>query len=299
MAQPPQNRLLSLFPFQNVSPRIANDPALLRFWLRELILYWTRWSAVILLILLLLFFPSRSRPLATMLLLMMTAGNLTLGWLLLRQRLPIRLPRVRVLATAFDWLVACIALVVFSVDLAEVSPASALAVQMMSTIRYRLRGVALSFAGATGLVGFWAGMHLLAFDVLDADRVPELAFGWASALALIALLQGFAILGGTRLRAFEQALIASQIAAGNRDRHGLSDRELELLPFLARRNLATQEDIGRALPVQISGRTVGTHISNISQKLEISGGRWSVVRAARERGLLPLNDSSSAVNDRP
>ena len=61
MTRPLQYRLLSLFPLQNVPPRIANDPALLRLWLREMILYWTRWSAVILLILLLVFFPGRSR----------------------------------------------------------------------------------------------------------------------------------------------------------------------------------------------------------------------------------------------
>lgn len=201
------------------------------------------------------------------------------------------------LATALDWLVAFVVLLVFSVDLAEIAPAGALTAQMMSTVRYRLRGVGLSFVAATGLVGIWTGLHLLLFDVLDADRVPALAVGWTAALASIAALQGMVILGGAALRGYEQALIDAQIANGARERHGLSDRELELLPFLARRDLLTQTDVGQALDVRISGRTVGAHITHISEKLDVKGGRWAVVHAARERGLLAPDEPRANVGD--
>lgn len=295
MARSAHQRLPFLFPFHTASPRIASDPAALRLWLREVILYWTRWGSVLLLILLLLFFPTRSRLLAVALLLIISAGNLALGWLLLRQFQPVRLRRVRLLATAFDWLVASVALLVFSLDLAEVAPAGALLVQMMSSIRYRLRGVTLAFVAATGLVGVWSSLHLLVFDVLDADRVPALVVGWTAALASFALLVGLVIVGGEALRGFEQALINAQIAVEERDRHGLSDRELELLPFLARHDLLTQNDIGQALDVKISGRTVGAHITHISEKMQVTRGRWAVVHAARQRGLLPPDDGSSGV----
>jgi hypothetical protein len=59
---------------------------------------------------------------------------------------------------------------------------------------------------------------------------------------------------------------------------------------LARHDLRTQHDIGRALVTQLSSRTVGTHIYRMSVKLEVPGGRWEVVRAARARGLLPPDD---------
>jgi DNA-binding CsgD family transcriptional regulator len=170
---------------------------------------------------------------------------------------------------------------------------------MMSAIRYRLTGVLFALVGSVSLVLVWAGLHMFWFGAIDPDRVPALTFGWSGALVMIAFLQGSVILGGQALRDYERALLEARTAAEERNRHGLTVRELEILPYLARLDLKTQDDVGAALPVKISGRTVGAHIAHISEKFDINGGRWAVVRAARDRGLLPPYEAATSVDDLP
>src|SRR5690606_23241327 len=75
----------------------------------------------------------------------------------------------------------------------------------------------------------------------------------------------------------------AELETYRRQDYGLSKREWELLPLLVREDL-TYEQIGEQL--SISPYTVTTHVQRIGQKLGVSGRR-AVVRAVRERGLLP------------
>ena len=300
--------LQSLFPVHSLPARVAGDPELRRVWLREVILLWVRWQAALLILLLLVLFPTRSRLLGGALLLVLVVANTALTRLLFDRHYPVRLRRLRPLGIGLDWCIVSVLLLVFSTDLAAVAPIAVLAVQVTSSIRYRLPGAATSFAGAVLLIAAWAGMHLLAFDALAANRVPALAVAWVTGSAWFASLQFLVIAGGQQLRSLEQALHAQErdaerarhadeIAALRRARHGLSERELELLPYLARPDLKTQGDIGRVLPDQISGRTVGMHIHRMAQKFEVTGGRWAVVHVARERGLVDAVELGKPVAD--
>lgn len=287
-----------LFPLRSLPARVAGDPELRRVWLREVILLWVRWLAVVLVLLLLVLFPTRSRLLGGVLLLVLLSGNVALTRLLFHRRYSVRLRRLRQLGIGLDWCVAGGLLLVFSTDLAAVAPIGVLAVQVTSSIRYGLLGTALAFAGTVLIIAAWAGLHLLVFDALASNRVPALAIAWITGAAWFASLYWLVIAGGQQLRSLEQALHARELAAERarhavlqREQHALSERELEVLSYLARPDLKTQEEIGRALPDQISGRTVGVHIYRIGRKFGVTGGRWAVVQAARERGLLPIEEA--------
>lgn len=77
-----------------------------------------------------------------------------------------------------------------------------------------------------------------------------------------------------------------ELAACRRQNCGLSAREWELLPLLEQLELSYAQ-IGERLSPKVAGTTVKPHVEHIGQKLGIAGGRAAVIRAARERGLLP------------
>jgi DNA-binding NarL/FixJ family response regulator len=64
---------------------------------------------------------------------------------------------------------------------------------------------------------------------------------------------------------------------------GLTPRERDLLPLLARKEL-TARKIGTLLHIEPS--TIRTYIEQIAEKLSVATTRKAVVLAARERGLL-------------
>lgn len=118
----------------------------------------------------------------------------------------------------------------------------------------------------------------------------ELAISWGLFLATFAL----AVYGLARVnsawRAWELARWDRDDADLRRIQCGLSVREAELLPLLARPEL-TYPVIARALCV--TPDTVKSHVRRLGLKLGATG-RHGVVAAAQQRGLLPTLELRSS-----
>jgi DNA-binding CsgD family transcriptional regulator len=153
---------------------------------------------------------------------------------------------------------------------------------LLAAGRYGVPGLAAgSAAAAVALAGLLTAQATL-LGVLGWAVAVELAISWGLFLATFAL----AVYGLTRAnaawRAWELARWDRDDADLRRIRCGLSAREAELLPLLARPEL-TYQQIAHTLC--ISPTTVKTHVQRLGTKLGATG-RSGVVAAARERDLL-------------
>lgn len=89
--------------------------------------------------------------------------------------------------------------------------------------------------------------------------------------------------GGTTLQPALAARLMERVASGAEAEESLTEREHEVLQFLAR-GLQNKEIAGQLM---ISERTVKFHVSAILAKLS-AGNRTEAVRVAMERGLVQL-----------
>jgi DNA-binding CsgD family transcriptional regulator len=153
--------------------------------------------------------------------------------------------------------------------------------------------------GLPGLLAAPAGMAAL---LVLTGRVLHLSIAWPALIDLGIILAAASAIGGglvislreegkdrERERALRQRLQEDERrwkedrAGLLRLQSGLTEREWELLPLLARDDL-TYEQIADHLVVSVD--TIKTHVHRLGRKWG-SAGRRAIVAAARERGLLP------------
>lgn len=289
----------------------SGDSRLNYAWRLETLLVRVRWVAVPACFVVLLLFATVSTSLIGASAATLALGNLAIDQALRHHRDPSRLGPIVALATGLEWLVGSAIVVGCSPALVRCMPAVLiilLALALTDATRYGLTG----FLGALG-----GDVALLALVKL----VFHPAVTWlALATWAIVLVAASAILGGLllwlrdeghrlqaehailerlqteerqwqaeralleRLRAEEQQWQADR-AALQLLQCGLSPREQELLPLLARPDLSYAQ-IAEILSV--SEETIRTHLHHIGDKLDVfPRERGLIVAAARERGLLP------------
>lgn len=261
----------------------ADDPAFAFRWLFEKTMVWNRWLTILLFYVLAISFRASDSLLEAILIgASIAAGNTGVMVLLRRRAGPSGLRAVSGIATLLEWsgVLAILSLCVgnpFNNALSVL-----LILILVGGIRYGRAGLILSTFGAELIVIGFAGVHLIVLQSLRIEILTRGVAAWTGSILLTSLLVGCVIRAGEIW--LQQT--AEQWKIGRATLHwlcsGLSPREWELLPLLARTDL-TYEQIAEAL--SISSETVKTHVRNLGIKLG-ANGRKAVVAAARERGLL-------------
>ncbi len=271
-----------------------DDPRLVRHWWFETTLTRARWCAVPVFLLLIPFFPAIPWPLLALLALGIGLGNAGLYRLLHHGSPQRRLRAVRWLAPALDWTGGIGTIAVFSEEPAfGIAPVLLLLVARTAVGFRRLLALAVATTGALLVLGALLATQVHWFGVLEAGTARGVLITRGVLLGVATLALAGWIKADERWRRWEEiqrdaARMAerAELETYRRQDYGLSKREWELLPLLVRQDL-TYEQIGEQL--SISPYTVKTHVQRIGQKLGVSG-RQAVVRAVRERGLLPTDE---------
>ncbi len=210
-----------------------------------------------------------------------------------------------------DWSGALGVIGAFSGELEAGSPSLLVLLLGMAGLRSGLRGLIIAMVGAALVVAILVGVQVQVHGVLAADRAMAILVSWGLLFGPVALVLGSFLWMGEKwwsgqetgylpesavshepqpmaiepsVDQFEQ----QQVTAPELQRPPccLTKREKQLLPLLAQPDL-TYHDIGNQL--SISPDTIKTHVYHIAQKLGVRG-RWAVVSASRERGLLGDED---------
>lgn len=271
-----------------------DDPRLVRHWWFETTLTRARWGAVPVFLLLIPFFPAIPWPLLALLALGIGLGNTALHRLLHHGSSQHRLRAVRWLAPALDWTGGIGTIVAFSEEPAfGIAPILLLLVARTAVGFRRLIVLAAATTGALLVLGALLAAQVHWFEVLEADTARGVLITRGTLLGVATLALAGWIKADERWRQWEETqrdavrvAERAELETYRRQDFGLSKREGELLPLLVREDL-TYEQIGEHL--SISPYTVKTHVQRIGQKLGVSGRR-AVVRAVRERGLLPTDE---------
>ncbi len=251
-----------------------------------------RWLAVPAGLAVLLLAPRLSAPLIGLLVGSLVLGNLGIERLLRRARNSTHLRLTSALATGLEWGVAAGIVAACSRDFARTVPAVlavVLSLMVVSTARYGLPGLAAALGGIAALL-------------VLTGRVLHASIAWPDLIDLVIILAAASPISGglviwlsqegkdrERERALRQRLQDDQRrwredrATLLRLQSGLTEREWEPLPLLARDDL-TYEQIADHLVVSVD--TIKTHVHRLGRKWG-SSGRRAIVAAARERGLLP------------
>lgn len=184
-------------------------------------------------------------------------------------------------------------------------PAALIVLIVIDGVRFGLIGVIGAGIVAALAVGGTIALQVLMLGVLRPASGMVLLVRWEAVIVLAGVAVGFFLwLSQEWLRheqtqwEHERAALCQQVQEERRQREhdhamlqrlqsGLSGRERELLPLPAREEL-TYEQIADILCVSID--TVKTHVHRLGQKVGTTG-RWAIVAAARERGLLPPRDA--------
>ncbi len=272
----------------------ADDPRLVRHWWYETTLTRARWGAVPAFLLLIPFFPAIPWPSLALLALGIGLGNTGLHWLLHHGSSQQRLHAVRWLAPVLDWTGGIGTLAAFSEEPAfGIAPILLLLVARTAVGFRRLFVLAAATTGALLVLGALLLAQVHWFGVLEANTAKGVLITRGALLGVATLALAGWIKADERWRRWEEirqdaARVAehAELETYRRQDYGLSKREWELLPLLARDDL-TYEQIGEQL--SISPYTVKTHVQRIGKKMGVSGRR-AVVHAVRERGLLPIDE---------
>lgn len=278
MARPPH-----LPPAPSPASPAAPDTFAYR-WLFEVAAVWVRWGAVLLCLLLIPLFPRGSPLLVLLLALGISAGNAAIAWLLHQGFSPRRQWRVSWVATGLEWAAALGSIGLLAQVPASNAPAVLLVLVLHTGLRFGWPGVIMAAAGAEVVVGLLVTAQLLLLWVVDVATATREWASWAGLILLMALAVAAFIRAGWTWRQRQDIDWLQNRADQQRLQYRLSPREWELLPWLVREDL-TYEQIGALL--HVSPETVRSHVGHIGAKLGVSGGRVTVVRAARERGMLP------------
>jgi len=260
-------------------------------WGLEAALTRARWCTLLASLLLLPVWPVGRSSLLGLIAIGVALGNGIVVWLLRQELGNVQLHIIQRVATALEWSSALAVVGVFYDDPAF--PVTGLFVLLVLTsgVRYGRRGVLAATLAAAAVIGTRLGVEAFVLHVLERSRVVTLLL-WATMLLALAGITTSSLLTAADLwhhwhtpqRTHERFVLA-------RFRFGLSRREWELLPLLARDDL-TYNQIAAIL--MISPYTVKTHVQRLGQKLGGVHGRRAVVRAAREAGLLPAKEEMAS-----
>lgn len=257
------------------------DPTLAWGWLFEGWMVRVRWLVLAVLLASTLLSTSFG---AFLLSVVLAVSNATMAITLSMMPCKERLAIVRYTATAVDWAMNYLIFVLL-VDgsLPHLSFATAI-LALQSGFRFGVAGLAGTFAvGVATSSMAWYREAFAGHGELTGLEL-KMALEW-----LLVDLVAFVVCLGT-LRAGHEWLIWDSMKEKALEleldvfRSGLSRREMEILPLLARVEL-TYEDIGQELCV--SPETIKTHVNRASTKLELKPkGRWVLVEEARRRQLI-------------
>lgn len=216
--------------------------------------------------------------------LVLGASNATLAITLNNVPRQERLHRVRYMGTAVDWTTGYLVFVLLADDSIVQLTCVVAILALQSGFRFGTAGLTGTFAvGLMTAIMTWYEDAFTGHE--DLTRLElRMALDWALLNAL-AFVVGLAI-----LKASHEWLMWDMMKEKSLEleldvfRSGLSPREIEILPLLARVEL-TYDDIGQELCV--SPETIKTHVNRASTKLELRPkGRWMLVEEARRRHLI-------------
>lgn len=267
-----------------VPDALATDPALTYRWLLEAWFVRLRWVILPLSLLAALLIPRPPWPARLVLPIALALGNGWLVWRLRRARSGACLKSVRGTATGLDWTLGLLALGTSAGTFVhEAVPAVLLLLALATASRYGPRGLLGAAVGSACLTALLVTAHVVLFGALAWRAAAGTLAGWDLMIGLAALL-GWGLLGARgEWRLHEMTLAAQRGASARRSEIGLSKREWEILPLLAREDL-TYAAIAERL--HIGEETIKTHVHRLGTKLGVSRRR-EIVAEARRRGVLP------------
>lgn len=267
----------------------AADADLVRHRLFEVWLLRIRWLSLPPGLPLVPLFPPVAQLLYIPLLVGIAIGNLWLGKVVggaPDRRLLRKASRV---GTVLDWSAVLVYLGLSAGTYAHaILPAALLLLVSTTGFRFGLVGLVVAALTATLGIGVVLSVHVSVLDVLTPRPAIELAIGWAILISLTAVSVAGVLYSLGDWQLSEEKRRTRQDADALRLKFGISAREWEILPLLARG--FTYQQVASEL--HISPETVKTHVRHLGAKLEVTG-RVRVVEAARRHGLLPREDATS------
>lgn len=274
---------ISFFTLPPVPDEIECDAVLIYQWLLETWFVRLRWIALPLCALAAPFVPGTPWPLPLTCPLALALGNGWIVWRLRRAAGGSCLRQVREVATGLDWALGLVALGVSTGTAAhEALPAVLLLLTLSTALRYGLNGLLGATVASACLTALLVALHVVLIRVLLWQTAAEVLAGWEVLIVLTALLC-WGLLGARD--EWYRRETARLVRRGTADRleSGLTKREWELLPMLAREELTYAAIADR---LNIGEETVKTHAHHLGAKLGATKRR-EIVAEARRRGLLP------------
>uniref|UniRef100_A0A7C2W758 Response regulator transcription factor n=2 Tax=Thermorudis TaxID=1649508 RepID=A0A7C2W758_9BACT len=254
-------------------------------WGVEAALTRARWCTLVVGLLLLPVWPPGRSSLLGLIAIGVALGNSIVVWLLRQELGSVQLHTIQRVATALEWSSILAVVGVFHDDPAFPWTGLFVLLVLTSGVRCGRRGVLAATLAAAAVTGTLLGVEAFVLHVLEGSRLVTLLL-WATVLLALAGITTSSLLAAADLwHQWHTAQRTHERFALARRQFGLSQREWELLPLLARDDL-TYDQIAAIL--MISPYTVKTHVQRLGQKLGGAHGRRAVVRAARKAGLLPV-----------
>lgn len=259
------------------------DQMLIRHWLLEESLVRIRWATIPITLLLIPLFSTVSLPLVVMLAITIGAGNIGLTRLLSGDFCGSRLHLVKCGATLMDWAITVGSIALFSPELSNWTPALLLLLILTTATRYGQLGVVITAVVATFTVTGLIAAELFILGVYETPIARDAWLGWTLLILVATSIGSGVVRAKAEYNQWEQDRWVHYGSILPRFRLGISEREAELLPFLARKEL-TYRQIADEL--NRSPETIKSHVRHLGAKLGVSG-RNQVVLAAQQHGLLP------------
>lgn len=186
--------------------------------------------------------------------------------------------------TTVDWAGTLAVVITYCVAgddrLAAIAPAATFVSVVVTVLRYPSTGILINT--------LMLAITLILWLVLSARLQPELSYavltphGGVWLVVMLAFTLVLRDLPPDSARLERES--SSQHPASATMTSILSARELDILQFLARRDLRTYENVGERAPPIISGRTVASHLRRMSgnSAFAVAVGPWSerLARAA-------------------
>lgn len=264
-------------------PECADGERLLvRRWLFEAWLIRIRWLALIPGLPLLPLFPHHAKLQYGSLLLGAALCNWWLSRMVGTKPDAARLQKASLFGTAVDW-TAVLSFLGLSAgtETHAILPAGLLLLMLGTGFRFGLPGLIGAALVSLLQVGVVVPLHVVALEVLMPGDAVQIALGWVTLIATSALVMAGMLRAVGDWHRYEGRRSVRQDVVTMRLKAGITSREGELLPWLARTDL-TYEQIAREL--HISPETVKSHVRHLGAKLNATGRR-QVVEAARRQGL--------------
>jgi DNA-binding CsgD family transcriptional regulator len=251
-------------------------------WHLERALVWVRWFGIAALMLAIPLTMQDDWLLVAPITVVLVLANAATHFLLGGQPSDERVVQCRVLATVIEWSGGLAVFAASEPSLRSSTPVILIVLIMLTSARFRLLGLLTATLLSLATFALLVVYRIEVREVASWSRLwPDMAAWMIAVLMVAAVIWGLIWAGDAARRAIE-VQHESQLIRYRRERSGLTDREWEVLQLLCQG--LKEVEIARRL--NIGPNTVKTHVSHISDKFEVRGGRSAIVAKARDRHLI-------------